>query len=198
MFLTYVFLGSSLSLLWCLFSVTGKRSCMTGSVMVAPKHLRFWDRMSRPSLGDIRNTQPPPPATFTTASRQSGTQDGTAIINFQDHPSLPRVFTKFCSNLHSRGSYFSLTKTTASPTLFASSSVLLFPITATHRRQSSAPRHDTNTPHRPTQIHWWPRWYSPPCPLELTAARSERKGNAFTLPLSMFLRFLFPSSLMQA
>ena len=47
------FLGSSLSLLRCLFCVMGKRSSVTGSVMVAPEHLIFHDRMSRPSLGDI-------------------------------------------------------------------------------------------------------------------------------------------------
>ena len=35
-------------------------------------------------------------------------QDGIAIISFQAHPSLLSVFTKFCSNLHSHGSYFSL------------------------------------------------------------------------------------------
>ena len=73
MFLTYVFLGSSLSLLRCLFCVMGKRSSTTGSVMVAPEHLRFHDRMSRLLLGDIRNTQSPPSATFIAASRRSGT-----------------------------------------------------------------------------------------------------------------------------
>ena len=60
--------------LWCdvLFCVMRKPSSTTGSVMVAPEHLRFRDRMSRLSLGDIRNTQRPPPVDFTTASRRSG------------------------------------------------------------------------------------------------------------------------------
>ena len=35
------FLGSSLSLLRCLFCVMGKRCSTTGSVMVAPEHFRF-------------------------------------------------------------------------------------------------------------------------------------------------------------
>ena len=148
MFLTYVFFGSSLSLLRCLFCVMGQRSSMTGSVMVALEHLRFHDCMSHPSLGDIRNTQPPPPATFTTASRQSGTQDGTAIINFQDHPSLPRVFTKFRSNLHCCGPGFSLQRPLPHPIC-----LLLNATSPHHRRQSSALRRGAGTPHRPAQIH---------------------------------------------
>ena len=67
------FLGSSLPLLRCLFCVMGKRSSTTGSVMVAPEHLRFRDHMSCPLLGDIHNTQPPLLAAFTTASRWSAT-----------------------------------------------------------------------------------------------------------------------------
>ena len=72
MFLTYVFFGSPLSLLWCLFCVMGKGSSTTGSVMVAPEQLRFGDRMPCSSLGDIRNMQPPPPIDFTATSRWSG------------------------------------------------------------------------------------------------------------------------------
>jgi hypothetical protein len=63
---------SCVCLLRCLFYVTGKRSSTIGSVMVASEHLRFHDRMSRPSLGDIRNTQPSSPIDFTAASTRSG------------------------------------------------------------------------------------------------------------------------------
>ena len=82
------FLGSSLSLLRCLFCVMGKRSSMTGSVMVAPEHLRFHDRMSRPLLGDIRNTQAPPQVDFTAASRRLGWH------RYHQFPSLPKSPTR--------------------------------------------------------------------------------------------------------
>jgi hypothetical protein len=52
--------------------------------MVAPEHLRFWDRMSCPSLGDIRNMQPPPLAPFTSASKRTGWH------RYRQFPSLPK------------------------------------------------------------------------------------------------------------
>jgi hypothetical protein len=101
------FSGSSLSFLRCLFCVMGKRSSMIGSVMVAPKHLIVHDYTTLPWLGANIFVTPNHHHHHWQRSSLPDGQHGTAIVNFQA-PSLLHVFTKFHSNFHSRGSYFSL------------------------------------------------------------------------------------------
>jgi hypothetical protein len=106
--------------------VIGKRSSTVGSVMVAPEHLTVRDRMTCPSLGanifitpnhhhHYRQLSPP----FLDG------QHGTAIVNFQARPSLPHIFTKFSSNFHSHGSYFSLQRPLPHPVCLLHSAAIL-------------------------------------------------------------------------
>ena len=108
------FLESSLSLLRCLFCVMGKRPSTIGSVMVAPEHHRFCDRMSRPSLGDIRNMQPPLPTAFTAASRRLGWH------YYRQFPSMPKSPTRIYEvslKFAFPRPLFELTKTASPPCL---------------------------------------------------------------------------------